>query len=93
MFEENPLVFQHVSVPLHKSQIHDKMVFLIFFPPKLDCNTLNPDLSLVQHIWDELEHLLHARSYLRHQCLNGSKSLQPGSKLLWETFPEERRLS
>lgn len=56
----------------------------------------SPVLNPIEHLWDELELRLWARPYqptsvLLLWCLNGSKCLQPGSKIFLKAFPEEWR--
>lgn len=48
-----PFLFKHA-----KSQLHKQMVFLHFGLEELDRIAQDPDLSPIQHLWDELKHRL-----------------------------------
>lgn len=58
----------------------------------LDLSKEIPDLSLIPHLWDEAGCRLQERRYQSSMLLwlNGSKSPQPGSKILLKVSP--RRL-
>ena len=61
-FGEGPFLFQHDNAPVHKGKSIQKW-FVEVGVEELDWPTQSPDLNLIEHLWDELEHRLRARPY------------------------------
>lgn len=61
-FEEEPFPFQHGNEPVHKYRFIKKC-FSQLIMEEPDWPAQNADLNPIQHIWDELECGLQARSY------------------------------
>ena len=59
-FGEGPFLVQHVNAPLHKARSIQKW-FVEISVKELDWPVQSPDLTPINHLWDELEHRLCAR--------------------------------
>ena len=87
-FGEGPFLFQHDNAPMHKARSIQKW-FVEIGVEELDWPAQSLDLNPIEHLWDELEHRLRARSHcptsvppsLMLLWLNGSKSPQKCSNI------------
>ena len=59
---EGPFPFQHDNAPVHKTRSMQTL-FVKIGVEELDWPAHSPDLNPVEHLWDELERGLRARSY------------------------------
>ena len=60
-FRDGPFLFQHDCAPVHKAR-SIKTWMTEFGVGELDWPAQSPDLSPIEHLWDELEQRLRARS-------------------------------
>ena len=61
-FGEALFLFQYANAPVHKARFIQKW-FVEIGVEELDWPAQSPDLSPIEHLWDELERRLRARPY------------------------------
>ena len=81
-FGEGPLLIQHDKAPVHKAKSIQKCFFKIGVK-ELDWPAQCPDLNTIEHLWDELERRLRARS----NRLTSVPDLTNALMAEWKEFP------
>jgi hypothetical protein len=83
-FDDDDCLYQHDNAPCHKSRSMREW-FVDNNVPEMDRPAQNPDLNPIEHLWDELEYLLHSRP----QRPTSLTALITALQEEWAAFPPE----